>query len=165
MAAALLNSLPDTPLGTELFDAVAKKTVSCCIELVVVSGEYPIEVLLKRRADNDTAYPGQWHCPGTFLRPGESYWSALERLAKTELLGANLVEPTLAFLQDPIVEERGSVVQVVMLSRIENVPEIGDLKWVDLDAACSGQVPGIIENHRRMILPCARVCFGSYRPS
>mgnify|MGYP001374638995 CR=1 FL=1 len=76
-AAALLNSLPNTPLGTELFDAVLRKTVSCCVEAVVVNGEYPIKVLLKRRADNDTTYPGQWHCPGTFLRPGESYWQAL----------------------------------------------------------------------------------------
>lgn len=164
IAAALLNSLPNGAMGTQLFDAVAKKTVGCCIELVVINGKRPVEVLLKRRADDDTAYPGQWHCPGTFLRPGEGYGEALARLVERELPGAQLIQPAVLFPLDPIQEDRGSIVQVVMMARIENAPEADDVMWVDLEEACNGQIENMVENHWRSILPYCKAAADLHTP-
>lgn len=164
IAAEVLNSLPSGELGAELFNAVAKKTVGCCIELVVINGKRPIEVLLKRRADNDTAYPGQWHCPGTFLRPGEGYGEALKRFVEDELAGAKLIEPAVLFPLDPIQEERGSIVQVVIMARIENLTTADDLMWVGLEDACNGQIENMVENHWRSILPYCKAAADLHTP-
>lgn len=64
---------PRRPLGTQLFDAVARVSVTVAVETVAIRRRHGhLEVFLRRRSLNDTAYPGEWHSPGRVMRPGES---------------------------------------------------------------------------------------------
>lgn len=71
----------DQPLGTPLFEAIMRLSVGVAVEAVLFrkNGD-KLEVYLTKRAADDSAYPGQWHCPGSFMRPGESYADVFKRL-------------------------------------------------------------------------------------
>lgn len=72
-ARALQEIDPTKPYGTALFGAIARVSVTVCIEAVCLwQMEGRMEVLLTKRDVNDPAYPNMWHCPGTTMRPGES---------------------------------------------------------------------------------------------
>ncbi len=86
-AAEALRKVPTgEPLGTELFDEIALHTVSFSVEACALrrTPNGFLEVYLVQRAPDDTAYPGQYHCPGTFRRPKESRWDTISRLAKSK---------------------------------------------------------------------------------
>lgn len=86
--AALVLGLidPTQPYGTELFDALCHVTVTVAIEVACLrlTGDQNVEVLLIQRRADDTAYPGEWHCPGSALRRGESYDDVFARLSRGE---------------------------------------------------------------------------------
>lgn len=143
--AKLLGQIdPRQPLGTELFDSIAKLSVSVAIETVsfrIENGK--IEVYLTQRSPIDTAYPNQWHCPGSFIRPGEEISDVLQRLEKKEtgiiFKGANHI----ATVNNP-AETRGHIVQLIHLCEICGQ---GRGKWFPLD-----QLPkNIVEQHRIII--------------
>ncbi|MBI2054293.1 MAG: NUDIX hydrolase [Candidatus Staskawiczbacteria bacterium] len=84
---ALKKINPFQPYGTELFDALARITVSIAIETVSLrfnNATNKLEVYMVQRSLIDTAYPGEWHSPGSVMRPGESVEDVLDRLAKRE---------------------------------------------------------------------------------
>lgn len=77
---------PRLPLGTELFNAVCPLTVGIAIEAVCLrrNAQGEIEVLLTQRSLTETAGPGEWHCPGSVQRPGESHDDVFARLEACE---------------------------------------------------------------------------------
>jgi ADP-ribose pyrophosphatase YjhB (NUDIX family) len=77
---------PAKPLGTRLFEAIARLSVSVAFEAVLLrknkkTGE--VEVFMTKREPHES-FPGQWHCPGAVFRPGERPETVLKRLAKAE---------------------------------------------------------------------------------
>lgn len=87
--AKALNLVPsDEPLGTPLFNAHLRlgtgDAFECgCVRRNEKTGE--VEVYLVRRATDDSAYPGEWHLPGTFQRRKETPEIIARRLAHKEL--------------------------------------------------------------------------------
>ncbi|MFA5878100.1 MAG: NUDIX domain-containing protein [Candidatus Staskawiczbacteria bacterium] len=147
------------PLGTELFNALARITVSVAVEAVCLrynSEKKKVEVYLIQRSPNDTAYPHEWHCPGSVMRPGESFKDVLGRLAEGEF-GANLVSPRFVANINPSASEpeaRGHFLSIVYLCTLEEKKALRG-KWFSTD-----QLPEqTVEHHRTRIIPCALGAF------
>jgi ADP-ribose pyrophosphatase YjhB (NUDIX family) len=82
----LLIEHPEEGIGTKLFEAEFHVVPQTCVELAIVDKiGNPSKVLLTRRAANDPTYAGRIHCPGTYIRLGETTPAALERCARREL--------------------------------------------------------------------------------
>jgi len=150
---------PTKPYGTELFDALARLTVSVAIEAVCLRlnpTTKDIEVYLVQRSPNDTAYPGEWHCPGSVMRLRESFEDILERLAKKEF-GANLVSARFVANINPSAlepEARGHFLSIVYLCVLEEKEGLRG-KWFPVN-----QLPDkTVEGHRKRIIPCALGAF------
>lgn len=76
---------PKQPFGTELFDALCGVTISTSKEAVCVRRiQGKLNVLLTQRSKEETAGPGEWHCPGSAQRPGESDDDVFSRLETGE---------------------------------------------------------------------------------
>ena len=150
LIAALGKIDPNQSYGTELFDALARITVSVAVEAVCLRlNSRDIEVYMAQRSPTDTAYPGEWHCPGSVLRPGEEVADVFERLVKRELgrgLGsfrfiANVNHPT---------EGRGHFFSLVYLCALSSANEQRG-KWFDVNHLPENTV----ESHRCRIIPSA----------
>jgi ADP-ribose pyrophosphatase YjhB (NUDIX family) len=146
---------PNQPYGTELFDALARVTVSVameavCLRFIAGAGGPPlIQVYLVQRAQNDTAYPGQWHCPGSVLRPGEEINDVFARLAKNEF-GAGLKSWRFVANVNHPTEERGHFLSVVHLCELETA--IGQRgKWFPVNNLPANTV----ETHTHRVIPVA----------
>ncbi|MFH1968241.1 MAG: NUDIX domain-containing protein [bacterium] len=82
----LLIQNPEKGIGTALFESVFHIVPQPCVELAVVDKiGNPTRVLLTRRAADDPTYAGKIHCPGTYIRKGETTPVALERCVRREL--------------------------------------------------------------------------------
>lgn len=149
---------PTKPYGTELFDALSRLTVSVAVEAVCLrlnTSTCQVEVYMIQRSPNDTAYPGEWHCPGSVLRPKEEIKDVFSRLQKKEFgesatLGqtrfvANVNHPT---------EARGHFLSMVYLCELVNDEHFASRlkgKWFPVD-----QLPAkTVETHRYRIIPPA----------
>lgn len=150
---------PSKPYGTELFNALARVTVSVAIEAVCLRlnlSTKKVEVYLVQRSPDDTAYPGQWHCPGSVMRPGESFEDVLERLAKKEF-GANLIQSRFVANINPSPaepEDRGTFLSVVYICVLEEKEGLRG-KWFPVNNLPEKTV----ESHRKRIIPCALGAF------
>jgi hypothetical protein len=88
-AADIISRLPKGFLPYPLFMAIASKVVTPTLELVIcqrVNNE--LKVLLTRRPDNDTYWPGEWHIPGTVIRATDNehtFRSCFDRILRDEL--------------------------------------------------------------------------------
>lgn len=82
-------------LPSRVFEAVAKIAVYPAIEFVLLRvREGEIETLLFQRSWDDPVWPGQWHAPGTILRPTDAtVEDAKARLIQDELMGMQLSGP------------------------------------------------------------------------
>jgi ADP-ribose pyrophosphatase YjhB (NUDIX family) len=117
-----------------------------------------VEVYMIQRSPTDTAYPGEWHCPGSVLRPREEISDVFARLQKKEFgqlahLGgrrfvANVNHPA---------EARGHLVSLVYLCELVD-DDIGNLdisnlkgKWFPVDHLPEKTV----ESHVKRIIPAA----------
>lgn len=131
---------PTQPYGTELFDALARLTVSVAVEAVCLRPEplnltadpdgfqtRGVEVYLCRRSMTDTAYPGEWHCPGSVVRPGEEDASVFKRLADREF-GSNLESWRFVGKVNHVREERGHFLSLVYLCSLKD-NENGRGQW------------------------------------
>ena len=87
-AAAVLNLVPsDKPYKSALFEALNKKQPTYAMEGVLLRNNPQsgaVEVYLTQRSATDTAYPGEFHCPGSGIRNGENWQAVAERLARSE---------------------------------------------------------------------------------
>ncbi len=72
------------PVSPHMFNALFRASPTVTFELVVFqespSGE--LEVVLLKRPDDDTEFPGMLHIPGTVMRRGDTKEKALDRLRK-----------------------------------------------------------------------------------
>lgn len=148
--ADLLDALPDKPLGTRLFNAVARKSVTIAYEAVLLRGSgRDVEIYLTQRSASE-AYPGQWHCPGSAFRPGEGALEVAQRLAEREFkrpfVSSRYVDD---FFYE---EERGWFLSKVFLVEIEDSPEVdATAYWCPLD-----RLPdNLVKHHRTDVIPIA----------
>ena len=154
IAKALGGVDPTKPYGTELFNAIALLSVSVAVETVSLRrGESGIEVYMTQRAANDTAYPGEWHCPGSFIRPGEKISDVLRRLEEKETGISFVSVREIATFNNP-EETRGHIFQVVHLCTINGQ---GKGKWFPLNRLPKKTVG----NHRNVIIPLALKAFAT----
>lgn len=158
LAAEALNRVPPGPLGTELFDAVSKHSVGNAFEAACLrrGATGQLQVYLRKRADDDTAYPGQWHLPGSFRRPGEKWDDVMQRLSQGEFK-AVLCNRRLAGAIDVLEEERGTAVSFVFLVDLEEgTGETDSQKWFDVDG---GLPQPMVAFHEEKFIPLAVVAF------
>ncbi len=167
------------PYGTALFDALARVTVSVAIEAVCLrlrkenafgvlshtskgfiatdDVQYKVtEVYMIQRSPDDTAYPGEWHCPGSVMRPGESFEDVLKRLAKKEF-GTGLISTRFVANLNPSAlepEARGHFLSIVYLCVLEEKEGLRG-KWFPVDKLPEKTVI----SHRKRIIPCALGAF------
>lgn len=143
---------PKEPLGTELFDALARITVSVAVEAVCLrynNEDQRVEVYLTQRSKNDTAYPGQWHCPGSVLRPGEEEENVFLRLSQKEA-GADIHSLGVIKNLNHSNEQRGHFFSVIHLCSITGRND-GKGKWFSVN-----NLPkNIVGHHRDYIIPMA----------
>ena len=123
VVAELLNRLiPGEPFGTMLCDAIMRITVTLAFEAVALRNNDGItEIYLRQRADGDTAYPGEWHVPGSLYRHSESDRNVADRLEQE--FGVRI--ESLAFVDRIIVaEQRGTVHSLIFLVKLEGDPHL-----------------------------------------
>lgn len=121
---------PKQPYGTELFDALAKVALSVAVEAVCLRLEpwsepdlceqlqcRNVHVYLTKRSEDETAYPGEWHCPGSVMRPGEEVKDVFARLSKSEF-GTNLLSWRFVTNVNHPTEARGHFLSLVYLCEL-----------------------------------------------
>lgn len=140
------------PYGIELFNALARVTVSVAIEAVCLrynSGTKKVEVYMTQRSPDDTAYPNEWHSPGSIFRPGEEIDDVFSRLEKREFGGRLLSKRFVANVNYP-TEARGHIFSIVYLCTLEDKPELKG-KWFPVS-----ELPEkTVEHHIRRVIPAA----------
>lgn len=144
---------PLKPYGTELFDAIARLTVSVAVEAVCLRlnpRTKKIEVYMIQRSKQETAYPGEWHCPGTVIRPKEELSSTFERLSRKEF-GAKFLETRFVSNINHPTEARGHFFSVVYLCVLGEASAVLRGRWFPVDALPRKTVAC----HRKRIIPAA----------
>ena len=152
LAVLLEHLTPGDPFGTKLFNAVARITPSIAFEAVALRhnrATEAIEILLRRRADDDTAYPGEWHAAGSVYRQGEDDRQVADRLEAE--FGTKISDFKFAgkFYQS---EARGTFHSMVFLITLLGEPRIDDRhQWFPVS-----QLPeNTVEHHRTKVIPMA----------
>lgn len=156
-AADALNEVESGPgkslLGTALFDQVARHSISCAFEAVALRrrADGQLEIYLRQRAADDTAYPNQWHCPGSVRRPYEKWDHVAARLSRGEFK-ADIVDIRKVG-EIPTNEARGSFISFVFLVGL--VGDTDPTKWFPVD-----DLPQVtVDIHVQMIIPLAVAAF------
>lgn len=175
----LLGKVNPKSIGTPLFKAMAEKSISSAIEAVClrlkttpVEGEVfgvgdkaiiihdhsisRVQVYLTQRAADDPAYPGQWHCPGSVMRPGEEEEGVFARLDKKEFYGGLKPKRFVDRVNHP-TEARGHFLSMVWLCEL--APSEGQTgKWFSVFPV--NQLPeNTVATHRYRIIPVALGAF------
>lgn len=153
-----LNYNPQKGLGTELFNAIARLKVTTTPEIVCFRKNVTtnaLEVYLIERALSDTAYPGQWHIPGSALRPTEEIEDVFLRLEEKEI-GLKIVSKKFAFHFNNPKEARGHFFSLVYLGTLEEGEGFG--KWFAVD-----NLPlDTVAYHRSEVIPRTATLFLNY---
>lgn len=150
-----LNYNPQKGLGTELFNAIARLKITMTPEIVCFRKHVTtnaLEVYLIRRALSDTAYPGQWHIPGSAMRPTEEIEDVFLRLEEKEI-GLNIVSKKFVFHFNNPKEARGHFFSLVYLGTLEEGSGHG--KWFAVD----GLPLDTVAHHRDEMIPHAATLF------
>ncbi len=130
---------PTKPAGTQLCDAMMRLWPSVAFEAVALRTKNGVrEVYLRRRAMDDTAYPGEWHAPGSIYRNGERDRDVVNRLEK------EFGVPILAFRyidKHTTDEQRGTIHSMIFGVELRGDPRIDDRhKWFPVDDMPSNTV-------------------------
>ena len=140
---------PTKPHGTNLFNALARVTVSSGIEAVCLRrdpGLRKIKVLLVQRSLDDTAYAGEWHCPGSILRPGEEFSDVFNRLGKLEFKGSVFPKQLVGHYNN-VHEQRGHFLSIIYLCETDGASGT----WHTVDSLPENTV----DHHRNFVIPMA----------
>ena len=154
IAAKILNYIAakNELLGKELFEAVAKHTVGIAIEAVLLRKNEETgktEVYLTSRRP-DEVYPGQFHCPGTYIRAGEDDKLAFARLGKSELhTNIDTIEMC-GEIFAPEIRYKTMLDRVYLIKCQNPANETG--KWIAIDDLAKYPV---VEGHTNYVLPTA----------
>lgn len=159
-AAMVLRRInPYAAFGTALFNAIARLSWSQFFEAVALRrgpDKKLFEVFLRRRLDDDTAYPGEWHAPGSVFRPGENERMVANRVARE--FGVPIRE--FAYVGEYVDwekgEARGSGVSRIYLVQLDGEPREDERHgWFPVD-----KLPKVtVEAHRLGIIPKAVSAF------
>lgn len=142
----------DKPYKTALFNALNRLQPVFAFEGVVLrenpeTGE--LEVYLAQRAADDSAYPGEYHAPGSGVRNNETWEHVAARLGRSEYkVGISRIVPLweAAFFN---AEERGWYCSIPFLVELDAEPAVG--KWYPVDRLPEQTVI----HHREKIIPAA----------
>ncbi|TSC95185.1 MAG: hypothetical protein CEN87_197 [Parcubacteria group bacterium Licking1014_1] len=140
------------PYGTELFDALALVTVSVAVEAVCLRLNLltqKVEVYMTQRSQSDSAYFGQWHCPGSVMRPRENIRDVFNRLAEKEF-GSNISSYRFVANVNHPYEDRGHFLSIVYLCVLEEKEELRG-KWF----LVNNLPKKTVETHAKRIIPVA----------
>lgn len=145
---------PLKPYGTTLFNALIRLGVTPGIEAVCLrlNDEKAVQVYLTQRSMDETAYPGEWHCPGTVRRPHETIEMGFRRLEAKEFGGQLSSWRYVADVDHP-TEARAHLVSQVYLCVLKEDPGLRG-KWFPV-FPLDGMPEATIETHRKRIIPCA----------
>lgn len=156
--AQLLRRIEPGAYGTALYDAIARLSWNIAFEAVLLrvnreTGK--LEVFLRRRADDDTAYPGQWHCPGSVKRPSERWDDVALRLRN------DFGNPIRSYERVDDLdwdEERGSFQSTIFLVEVRLTPTEDERHcWFRVDDLPEETV----ESHRDRIIPMAAMAYAA----
>lgn len=146
---------PRKPMGTELFDAIARVTVTVAYEAVaIIEKESGMYVYLVLRNEDDTAYPNQFHVPGSVLRPGESEADVMARLSEKEY-DAKITDYHFISNYNGIGEDRGHFFTPIGLVTLESEPKNPSGMWFPIDDLPETTV----KHHRDVVIPIAVAAF------
>ncbi len=148
---ALAEIDPTKPYGVDLFNAIARVSISVAVELVALRNNAgTVEVLLTQRGPNE-AYAYMWHCPGSVIRPGESEAQVFARLAQREF-GAPVTVGEFVGYDNCPPEERGHFILLIFLC----TPDNGSRgTWFSVD-----NLPEtVVKNHKEVVIPKAVAAF------
>lgn len=144
-------------LGTELFNALARLTVGVAVEAVCLRlnpKTKKVEIYLTRRSLNDSAYPGQWHCPGSIMRSGEEIDDIFKRLEKKEFDSGKLLKRQFVSNFNNLKEDRGHFLSLIYLCRLKQNKKISG-KWFPVN-----QLPQkTVVHHAKIVIPLAVKAF------
>lgn len=147
----LLWVIPRGTYGTKLFNALARLTVTTAVEACCFrQTEAGPEVLLRQRGPQE-AYPGQFHCPGSVYRPGESDADLFARLEHAEAM-TDIRNPRLVGHNNHREEERGHFVALIFLVDAEAGPGTRWYSVMDLPEP-------MLEQHRLVVIPVGLEAF------
>ncbi len=149
--AKILNVVPDDePLGQQLFDAITR-LVGCSVAFeagLTRMKEGRVQVYLRQRPMTESAYPGEWHLPGTFFRKGEQPDDVARRLCKKEFEGVEIV--SILYLEDFFVDDtRGNIESKLYVIEVEGDPTGNGGQWFDLDKFPEP----LVDHHSERLIP------------
>lgn len=149
--AKAMNLIPnDKPYGTALFDALNKKQPTFAFEgvLLRINPETnQLEVYMTQRSMTETAYPGEYHCPGSGIRNGENWNAVAARVARNEFK-VGIKSLVILYGKELWYQEaRGFYCSQPCLVELEGEPAVG--KWYPVDNLPEKTV----EHHRDYIIP------------
>ena len=154
IAAKLLGRIdPKKPYGTALYNAIARLSWNMFFEAVVIrkrGGQ--LEVYLRKRALDDTAYPGEWHAPGSVFRPGENERDVATRLEREFGVPVTSFRMIGEYVDWEKGEVRGSGVSRIYLIKLRGAPREDERHgWFPIN-----KLPEVtVEQHRLAIIPKA----------
>lgn len=124
----------DQPFGAPLFEAIARLSVGVAVEAVLLrENDGKLEVYLTKRAATESAYANEWHCPGSFMRPGESYADVFKRLNEREFK-AKITKGRLVGINNNTGEERGHTQSHIFLVEVESEPQAENGGWFSVNS-------------------------------
>lgn len=151
LVAELLGVIKPGTYGTKLFNSLVRLTVTPAVEACAFR-DTPngVEVLLRQRGPEE-AYSGQFHCPGSVYRPGESDADLFARLERAEAM-VNIRNPRLVGHNNHREEVRGHFMALIFLVDAEAG---SGTQWYPVN-----DLPEpMVEHHRTMVIPTALEAF------
>lgn len=141
---------PAKPVGTELCDAIMRLWPTPAFEAIAFRLRHDShDIYLSRRAMDDTAYPGEWHVPGSLYRYGEQDRDVANRLEEefgTKIKSFRLVG------KETTSEVRGTVHSLIFIVQLAVDARIDDRhRWFP-----TNDLPQpMVDLHRDLIIPSA----------
>lgn len=144
-----LNTITPGEYGRELFDALARLTVTVAIETVALRQiDSTLMVFLAERPAG-AAYDGALNLPGSAMRPGESEADVIQRLAEREY-GAKITDSRFVDNFNHPGEERGHFFNPIYLVELSG-ETTGEGDWYRID-----NLPErLVKHHREPVIPMA----------
>jgi ADP-ribose pyrophosphatase YjhB (NUDIX family) len=143
------------PLGSRLFEAIARLSVSVAFEAVYLrknTKSKNIEVFMLKRGAHES-FPGQWHVPGAVFRPGEQPKDVARRLSVREF-GTAIVSDFKCQGTFFIPDSRGWFLSLVYLVTCKKTPTPQG-QWWPVKKLPKNTVP----HHFKYVIPAAVQAF------
>jgi ADP-ribose pyrophosphatase YjhB (NUDIX family) len=143
------------PLGSRLFEAIARLSVSVAFEAVCLRRNKKtkaVEVFLLKRGPHES-FAGQWHVPGSVFRPGEQPKDVVHRLGPREF-GAAIISGFKCYGTFFYPEPRGWFLSMVYLVKCKKTPNRTG-RWFNVKNLSKNVIP----HHRKDVIPAAVSAF------